>query len=76
MFYLVTVVYHLEKNGNELIFILLSVLFGIVRRVEFVVKQAYDIAFASLQTDENSFLLRLKIIGAFQLAKKDIFGAR
>ncbi|XP_013137372.1 PREDICTED: E3 ubiquitin-protein ligase NEDD4-like isoform X2 [Papilio polytes] len=27
------------------------------------------------QTDENSFLLRLKIIGAFSLAKKDIFGA-
>ncbi|CAH2042002.1 unnamed protein product, partial [Iphiclides podalirius] len=27
------------------------------------------------RTDENSFLLRLKIIGAFQLAKKDIFGA-
>ncbi|XP_038210993.1 E3 ubiquitin-protein ligase Nedd-4 isoform X2 [Zerene cesonia] len=28
-----------------------------------------------LQTDENSFLLRLKIIGAYSLAKKDIFGA-
>ncbi|XP_012546515.1 E3 ubiquitin-protein ligase Nedd-4 isoform X3 [Bombyx mori] len=27
------------------------------------------------QTDENSFLLRLKIIGANSLAKKDIFGA-
>ncbi|XP_073953675.1 uncharacterized protein [Choristoneura fumiferana] len=27
------------------------------------------------QTDENSFLLRLKIIGAYSLAKKDIFGA-
>ncbi|XP_060805532.1 E3 ubiquitin-protein ligase Nedd-4 isoform X2 [Amyelois transitella] len=27
------------------------------------------------QTDENSFLLRLKIIGAHSLAKKDIFGA-
>ncbi|XP_050674590.1 E3 ubiquitin-protein ligase Nedd-4 isoform X3 [Leptidea sinapis] len=26
-------------------------------------------------TDENSFLLRLKVIGAYQLAKKDIFGA-
>ncbi|XP_052755977.1 E3 ubiquitin-protein ligase NEDD4 isoform X5 [Galleria mellonella] len=28
-----------------------------------------------LQTDENSYLLRLKIIGATSLAKKDIFGA-
>ncbi|XP_059046412.1 E3 ubiquitin-protein ligase Nedd-4 [Achroia grisella] len=28
-----------------------------------------------LQTDENSYLLRLKIIGAVSLAKKDIFGA-
>ncbi|XP_045501916.1 E3 ubiquitin-protein ligase NEDD4 isoform X1 [Colias croceus] len=27
------------------------------------------------ETDENSFLLRLKIIGAYALAKKDIFGA-
>ncbi|XP_068620752.1 E3 ubiquitin-protein ligase Nedd-4 isoform X5 [Battus philenor] len=27
------------------------------------------------ETDENSFLLRLKIIGAYSLAKKDIFGA-
>ncbi|CAB3244315.1 unnamed protein product [Arctia plantaginis] len=27
------------------------------------------------QTDENSFLLRLRIVGAFSLAKKDIFGA-
>ncbi|KAG6461609.1 hypothetical protein O3G_MSEX012740 [Manduca sexta] len=27
------------------------------------------------RTDENSYLLRLKIIGAFSLAKKDIFGA-
>ncbi|XP_047996855.1 E3 ubiquitin-protein ligase Nedd-4 isoform X2 [Leguminivora glycinivorella] len=27
------------------------------------------------QTDENSFLLRLRIIGAYSLAKKDIFGA-
>ncbi|XP_045777951.1 E3 ubiquitin-protein ligase Nedd-4 isoform X6 [Maniola jurtina] len=27
------------------------------------------------QTDENSFLLRLKIVGAYSLAKKDIFGA-
>ncbi|XP_045501920.1 E3 ubiquitin-protein ligase NEDD4 isoform X5 [Colias croceus] len=27
------------------------------------------------RTDENSFLLRLKIIGAYALAKKDIFGA-
>ncbi|KAG6461606.1 hypothetical protein O3G_MSEX012740 [Manduca sexta] len=27
------------------------------------------------ETDENSYLLRLKIIGAFSLAKKDIFGA-
>ncbi|XP_047516489.1 E3 ubiquitin-protein ligase NEDD4 isoform X5 [Pieris napi] len=27
------------------------------------------------QTEENSFLLRLKIIGAYSLAKKDIFGA-
>ncbi|CAH0589905.1 unnamed protein product [Chrysodeixis includens] len=27
------------------------------------------------QTDENSFLLRLKIVGAHSLAKKDIFGA-
>ncbi|XP_050674589.1 E3 ubiquitin-protein ligase Nedd-4 isoform X2 [Leptidea sinapis] len=27
------------------------------------------------RTDENSFLLRLKVIGAYQLAKKDIFGA-
>ncbi|CAG9795931.1 unnamed protein product [Diatraea saccharalis] len=27
------------------------------------------------QTDENSYLLRLKIIGAYALAKKDIFGA-
>ncbi|XP_069361522.1 E3 ubiquitin-protein ligase Nedd-4 isoform X9 [Maniola hyperantus] len=27
------------------------------------------------QTDENSYLLRLKIVGAYSLAKKDIFGA-
>ncbi|XP_049701343.1 E3 ubiquitin-protein ligase NEDD4 isoform X6 [Helicoverpa armigera] len=27
------------------------------------------------QTDENSFLLRLRIVGAYSLAKKDIFGA-
>ncbi|CAH0724146.1 unnamed protein product, partial [Brenthis ino] len=27
------------------------------------------------RTDENSFLLRLKIVGAYSLAKKDIFGA-
>ncbi|XP_028177010.1 E3 ubiquitin-protein ligase NEDD4 isoform X6 [Ostrinia furnacalis] len=27
------------------------------------------------ETDENSYLLRLKIIGAYSLAKKDIFGA-
>ncbi|RVE43177.1 hypothetical protein evm_012165 [Chilo suppressalis] len=27
------------------------------------------------QTDENSYLLRLRIIGAYSLAKKDIFGA-
>lgn len=27
------------------------------------------------RTSENSFLLRLKIVGAFSLAKKDIFGA-
>uniref|UniRef100_A0A2A4JUU4 E3 ubiquitin-protein ligase n=1 Tax=Heliothis virescens TaxID=7102 RepID=A0A2A4JUU4_HELVI len=27
------------------------------------------------RTDENSFLLRLRIVGAYSLAKKDIFGA-
>ncbi|XP_041984545.1 E3 ubiquitin-protein ligase Nedd-4 [Aricia agestis] len=27
------------------------------------------------ETDENSYLLRLKIVGAYSLAKKDIFGA-
>ncbi|CAG9564323.1 unnamed protein product [Danaus chrysippus] len=27
------------------------------------------------ETDENSFMLRLKIVGAYSLAKKDIFGA-
>ncbi|CAG9564325.1 unnamed protein product [Danaus chrysippus] len=27
------------------------------------------------RTDENSFMLRLKIVGAYSLAKKDIFGA-
>ncbi|KAF9799764.1 hypothetical protein SFRURICE_005057 [Spodoptera frugiperda] len=27
------------------------------------------------KTDENSFLLRLRIVGAYSLAKKDIFGA-